>query len=287
MPGTNIIVRINKPAELGGVVTGFEVVEAGVGIEVVTPVAEGVDVGHVAGGGEDLAPGVVGVAGLYVPAGIQYVHHVALEIGDVVVHHGSGGGAGLVGEGIGGAALIVEELQLLPGPVLGDQPAALPHILVLYITHGLGEPEPVGIVGIAVVEAGSGVLGGHEPASQIPGEGGAVMPGGGVAYGVVGDCVTVIGGEQVLPLGVPIGVGVGAAAVGGGEDVPPILGVGLKPRAGVPAPDGLKEDYIDICWLFTACETLVNNQLDLFHSSLLYRENNRWRERFLSTCFLT
>ena len=243
MPGTNIIVRINKPAELGGVVTGFEVVEAGVGIEVVTPVAEGVDVGHVAGGGEDLAPGVVGVAGLYVPAGIQYVHHVALEIGDIVVHHGSGGGAGLVGEGIGGAALIVEELQLLPGPVLGDQPAALPHILVLYITHGLGEPEPVGIVGVAVVKAGSGVLGGHEPASQIPGEGGAVMPGGGVAYGVVGDGVAVIGGEQILPLGVPIGVGVGAAAVGGGDVAGIVVGVGLKPGAGGPAPGGVKEDY--------------------------------------------
>src|SRR5699024_3581112 len=146
---------------------------------------------------------------------------------------GSGGGAGLVGEGIGGAALVVEELQLLPGPVLGDQLAALPHILVLYITHGVGEPEHVGIVGVAVVEAGSGGLSGHEPASQIPGEGGTVMPGCGVAYCVVGDGVAVIGGEQVLPLGVPIGVGVGAAAVGGGEDVPPIVvGVGFKPGAG-------------------------------------------------------
>ena len=63
------------------------------------------------------------------------------------------------------------------------------------------------------------------------------MPGGGVAYGVVGDGVAVIGGEQVLPLGVPIGVGVGAAAVRVGDaaqvpqlvvaqaDAPP-LGVG-------------------------------------------------------------
>ena len=56
--------------------------------------------------------------------------------------------------------------------------------------------------------------------------------------------MAVIGGEQVLPLGVPIGVGVGAAAVGGGEDVAGIVvGIRLKPGAGEPAPGGLREDY--------------------------------------------
>ena len=55
--------------------------------------------------------------------------------------------------------------------------------------------------------------------------------------------MAVIGGEQVLPLGVPIGVGVGAAAVGGGEDVAPIVvGVRLKPGAGGTCPRwGLKK----------------------------------------------
>ena len=49
--------------------------------------------------------------------------------------------------------------------------------------------------------------------------------------------MAVIGGEQVFPLGVPIGVGVGAAAVGGGEDVAPIVvGVRLKPGAGGTCP---------------------------------------------------
>ena len=89
MPCRNIAVGINEPAELGVVVTGFEVVEAGVGIEVVAPVAEGVDVGHVAGGGEDLAPGVVGVAvGTYIPegaipGGADPVVHGADSIGPV------------------------------------------------------------------------------------------------------------------------------------------------------------------------------------------------------------
>ena len=57
--------------------------------------------------------------------------------------------------------------------------------------------------------------------------------------------MAVIGGEQVLPLGVPIGVGVGAAAVGGGEDVAGIIvGIRLKPGAGGACPPGgVKEDY--------------------------------------------
>ena len=33
-----------------------------------------------------------------------------------------------------------------------------------------------------------------------------------------------------------------------------------------------------------ACETLVNNQLDLSHSCLLYRESNSWGERSPSKC---
>ena len=32
----------------------------------------------------------------------------------------------------------------------------------------------------------------------------------------------------------------------------------------------------DIFRILLACETLVNNQLDLSHSCLLYRENNSW-----------
>ena len=71
-------ISINEPSNLGVVVSGFEVVKASVGIEVVTPVAERVDAGHRAGGGEHLAPGVVGVARNGVAACIQYVRHVTL-----------------------------------------------------------------------------------------------------------------------------------------------------------------------------------------------------------------
>ena len=43
----------------------------------------------------------------------------------------------------------------------------------------------------------------------------------------------------------------------------------------------------DILWILPSCKTLENNQLDLSHSCLLYRESNSWRERFPSNCFLT
>ena len=40
----------------------------------------------------------------------------------------------------------------------------------------------------------------------------------------------------------------------------------------------------DIFRILLACETLVNNQLDLSHSCLLYRESNSWGERSPSIC---
>lgn len=40
----------------------------------------------------------------------------------------------------------------------------------------------------------------------------------------------------------------------------------------------------DIFRILLACETLVNNQLDLSHSCLLYRESNSWGERSPSKC---
>ena len=43
----------------------------------------------------------------------------------------------------------------------------------------------------------------------------------------------------------------------------------------------------DIFWIVRACKTLVNNQFNLSHNCLLYRESNSWRKRKPSNCFLT
>ena len=55
MYSVNLAVRINKPSEFWVIVSGFEVVKPSLSIEVVAPVAYGVDAGHRAGGGEYLA----------------------------------------------------------------------------------------------------------------------------------------------------------------------------------------------------------------------------------------
>ena len=44
------------------IVAGLQIIEAGFGVVVVATVAHGVKVDHVAGGGNDVAPRVIGVA---------------------------------------------------------------------------------------------------------------------------------------------------------------------------------------------------------------------------------
>ena len=63
LPGRCISVCIDKAAGGGVIVAGLEVIEAGFGVVIVTPVAEGVDLGKFTGSREDIALGVVGVAG--------------------------------------------------------------------------------------------------------------------------------------------------------------------------------------------------------------------------------
>ena len=79
-------VSIDKSADRGVIVAGLQVVEVRLIIEVVAPVAEGVNVLQVAVGGEDIAPGIVAVAGDQgVGAALVDPEHVALEVLDEVV----------------------------------------------------------------------------------------------------------------------------------------------------------------------------------------------------------
>ena len=45
----------------GVVISALEIVEAGFGVVVIAPVAQGIDAGHCAGAGEQITPCVVGV----------------------------------------------------------------------------------------------------------------------------------------------------------------------------------------------------------------------------------
>ncbi len=42
---------------------------------------------------------------------------------------------------------------------------------------------------------------------------------GGIANGVVGDAVAIKGGQQLLPVGIPVGEGVAGGSIGGSQDI--------------------------------------------------------------------
>ena len=62
MSRSNTGVRINKPADFRVIVSALQVVEAGFRVVVIPPVAEGIVVGHVRGGGGNGRSGRVGHA---------------------------------------------------------------------------------------------------------------------------------------------------------------------------------------------------------------------------------
>ena len=111
MPGTCVAVRIDESPDCGVVITRQEVIEAAFGIVVVATVAERVLLRQGAGGGQDLAVGVVGITCYGIAAGVHQAHDIALQVRDVIV----GGSVHL--HGIGFTGVIVEEVVSFSGPV--------------------------------------------------------------------------------------------------------------------------------------------------------------------------
>ena len=105
-------VGINESADCGIVITGLEVVEAGISIVVVAAVAQGIDFSDVriiavamVRSCNNLAVGVILVAGDNIPVGVDDLHHIALQVSDVVI------GSAVVLQRIGNTAGIVEEIE--------------------------------------------------------------------------------------------------------------------------------------------------------------------------------
>ena len=170
MSSTPSIICTNKPANFGVIVAGLEIVHPKFCIVVIAPVPQRVDAGQITSGGEELAPGVVGIGGDAGSAAVQDAHDVTLQVGQVVVGDGRCGGTGFVGEGIGTAALVVEELQLLAVIVLGDQLAALPEVFVLYAVDRFGQAQAVAVVGVGGSQAFVCVRGAGKPSAVCPGK---------------------------------------------------------------------------------------------------------------------
>ena len=76
---------------------------------------------------------------------------------------------------------------------------------MLHTVDGFCKPEAVAVVGVGGGQVFGGVRGTCQSASVRPCEGCAVVPGGGVADGVVADGVSVVGLQQIKPLAVHVG----------------------------------------------------------------------------------
>ena len=208
-----IAIRIEEPTNGGIIVSALEVVEPGFLVVDVSTVAQGVDVCQGARSGNDLAIGVVVVACDNVLAGVHNPHHVTLEVGDVVVHRA------VVLHGIGKTAGIVEEVNGIGSPGHAHQLAAGVIIAVSGATHSLAGPQTAGIIGKAQAV---GSVGGRRQTSTVdPGKvpASAIEVAGGVVNGIIGNGFPVIGGQKVLPLRIPVGIGVGGFSIGSGQNI--------------------------------------------------------------------
>ena len=137
-----IAVRIHEPSCGRVIIAGLEVVEAAFGIVIVATVTERVFLGQGAGGGQDLAVGVVGVGGNGIAAGVHHAHDVALQVGYIVI----GGPIDL--HSVGFAGVVIEEVVSLGGPasrylLLQQLPAGID---VAVGNSGFGFQNPVGIL---------------------------------------------------------------------------------------------------------------------------------------------
>ena len=187
-------------------------------VEIVSSVAQGVDACQVAGGGNDVAVGVVLIAGHHCAAGIDQLHYIALEVGDVVVH------GAVVLQGEGRSAGIVEEVQGVGAVGFPEQLAAGVVVGVGRAVDSLRGADTVVVIGIGDGMASTDGFG-QIPAFR-PGEFplGAVVVAGGIAAAVVGNGLSIVSRQQIAPLGIAVGI---AVAVGGFEIAKTVVGVGI------------------------------------------------------------
>ena len=215
-----VFVRIDEAADQGIVIAALEVIEAGFGIVIVAAIAEGVDCGHGAGGGIYLAVGVVGIRGHPGAGRIDKVHHVALEVGDVVVSDG-GGTSSLVSQGEGAAAGVVGEVQNHVSVGFPEQFSTGVVVSMFHAIDRLALTQSVQVIGIGNTGVRAG--GGGEAPAVRPGEvppgsiiiadGVAALDGtrdgfggGVIGLALVGDQLAVEDGQQVGPPDVGVGI---------------------------------------------------------------------------------
>ena len=145
-----------------------------------------------------------------------------MEIGDIVVH------CAVVLHGIGRTIGIVEEVNGIGAPGHAHELTAGIVVLVSNTIYRFTGSQAIGIVSKA--QAVGSIRSGCKAPAIGPGEvpAGAVVVAGGVANGIIGNAVAVKGSEQILPVGITVGVTVSGSAIGRSQDIArTIVGIGV------------------------------------------------------------
>ena len=110
LTGRRIRISVNEPSCGWVIIAGLEVIEAAFGIKVIATVTKWVFLGQDTGSGQDLAVGVIGITRHGIATGIHHTHHVALQVGHIVI----GGFIDL--HSVRLAGVVIEEVMGLGGP---------------------------------------------------------------------------------------------------------------------------------------------------------------------------
>ena len=213
-------VGVDKPPYLRIIIPTAEVVEPRLAIVVIPTIPNRVQICDISAYGKDIAPGVIGVTALGGPPAADDRNDVALEIQDVVVH------SAVVIQRIGLAGVIVDDIHHVAAPGLLHHLAVLSQVVAGHTVNGLAVSDASQIIGITDNMAALGGFG------QLPSVGpaqapvtGAIVPNIRVANGIVGNRLAVVGSQQVQPVAVTVGVGVGCCTADTADVAVGVIGV--------------------------------------------------------------
>ena len=172
MPSRNKTIHADKPPKLRAIIAAIQVIQAGFGIIIIPPVAEGILFAHgVAAGVGDgaLTPGVVAVPGHHLArSGPHDGDNIPLHVVEVIIQRIPIGKAHPLAR-----AVVEEQHGGIPG-LLGQDLAAVEEKLRLGAVHRLGRADAVGIVLVAI---GVAAVGDFPQLPALPAVAGAVVAG--------------------------------------------------------------------------------------------------------------
>jgi len=245
-----LTIRVNPPTDLRIIITAGYIIESRLLVVDIATVAEGVELcngivfgiiciicGNMDHSIQEITPSIIGVGNNTLALVVKDRHHIALQVRQVII------GRTLVGDthgntlgGIAEDKMVVSFRGRLGTGILYHHVHQLTAVVHIVIGQGAVCPLCTQSVGIVGIRPGGGAVGhGYQFPAMLPGEGPAVQ-GVGVADAIVGNSRTVVGGEQVTPGFVSVGIGDRICGCTQGTGGVSVLGTGLDITGVVVSP---------------------------------------------------